>query len=273
MSKLSNATPSLLLAAVVALPFLGSCTSTGAYRAKVTPQRPTVSNTTETAAFGTVELEAGVSLDPSDRTSADVTARVGLSESSELFIEHAPYINIDRAGEDANGPGGLAIGFRQRLLDESRDFPATAIEFKTVLPVGEDDLNRGGGVVGFESSTSGFTDFFAAISVDRHFGDLLTTWYYQLGVLGTGAAGDLDTQHTLAVAGSMELVDRWHGVLELATSTFTETDVDPMSANAALMFEVTESLLFDIGLQVGLNDDAPDLVVVGGFTTNIGRIF
>ena len=35
----SNATPSLLLAALVALPFLGSCTSTGAYRAKVTPQR------------------------------------------------------------------------------------------------------------------------------------------------------------------------------------------------------------------------------------------
>lgn len=263
---------SLLLAALSALP-LTSCTSTGAYRAKVTPQRPTVSNSTQTAAFGTVEVEAGVSLDPSDRTSADATVRVGLSETSELFIEHSPFVSYDRPGENAEGPGGLSIGYRQRLLDESRDFPATAIEFKTVLPVGEDDLSRGGNVVGFESSSSGFTDFFAGLSVDRHFGDLLTTWYYQLGVLGTGVQGDLDTQHTIAVSGTLELMDRWSVIGEFAASTFTETDLDPMSANAALLFEVTENLLFDMGLQVGLNDDAPDLVLIGGVTTNFGRIF
>lgn len=268
----STASSSLLLAALCALPLTG-CTSTGAYRAKVTPQRPTVSNSTQTAAFGTVEIEAGASIDPSERYSADTTLRVGLSESSELFVEHSPFVNFDRPGEDAEGPSGVSIGYRQRLLDESRDFPATAIEFKTVLPVGDDDLGRTGDVVGFESSSSGFTDFFAGISVDRHFGDLLTTWYYQLGVLGTGVQGDLDTQHTVAVAGTLALMDRWSVIGEFAASTFTETDIDPMSANAALLFEVTENLLFDMGVQVGLNDDAPDLVLIGGVTTNIGRIF
>lgn len=263
MSNTSPFRPShLLLVAALGLAASG-CTSTGDYRAKVTPQRPTIGNTTETAAFGTVEIEGGISVDPSDRNSADATVRIGLSEDSELFVMHSPFVNVDTPGTNADGPGDLTIGYRQRLLEESRDFPATAIEFATSLPVGDDD----------PAISSGYTNFYAGITVDRHFGDLLTSWYYRLGAIGTPVAGDLNAQHTLAVSGYLPLMDRWSGVAELATIIDVESSVEPMFVNAAVMYEVTESLLFDVGVQLGLNDDAPDVVLFGGFTTNIGRVF
>ncbi|MEZ5978709.1 MAG: hypothetical protein R3F34_10865 [Planctomycetota bacterium] len=249
--------PSLLL--------LAGCASTGigTHRAKVTPQRPTVGNTTQTAAFGTAEIEAGVAFDPSDRVDTAATIRFGLSESSELFVSHVPYVTVDAPGPDPSGPGDLTVGFRQRLLDESKDFPATALEIATSIPIGDDD----------PAISSGYTNLYTGFTLDRHFGDLLTSWYYRLGLIGTAEAGNLDVQHTLAVAGYMPLMDRWNGVVELASTYYPEAGVEPLTANGSLLYTVTDSLLFDIGVQVGLNDDAQDFAIVAGVTTNIGRIF
>lgn len=267
MTPITSRSTTRLFVAATALLVASGCASTGSqpnpYRAKVTQNRTTVGNTTQTAAFGSVELEAGGTYDASDRWSATAGVRLGLSETSELFAEHLSYVRLVEDGKDPSGSGDVLIGFRQRLLDESKNYPATAIEFSTSLPVGDDD----------PALTSGYTNFYGAFVVDRHFGDLLTSWYYRLGALGTATAGDLDAEHTLAIAAYLPVSAGWTALVELAGTHRPELDTEPITANGSLLYNITDALLFDVGVQVGLNDDAPDAVVVAGVSTNIGRIF
>jgi hypothetical protein len=266
MTSITFRSTSSLIVAATALLVASGCSSTGTsnqYRAKVSQNRVNVGNTTQTAGFGTIELEAGGTYDASDRMSAKAGVRVGTSETSELFVEHDPYVRIVEDGKDPSGSGDVVVGFRQRLLEESKNFPATALEFSTSLPVGDDD----------PLLTSGYTNFYGAFVVDRHFGDLLTSFYYKLGAIGTAVANDLDAEHTIALAGFLPVTAGWTAMLEFAGTHRPEFDTEPIIVNAALLFNLTDALLFDIGVQVGLNDDAPDAVIVAGVTTNVGRIF
>jgi hypothetical protein len=129
--------PSTLGAAlIVAGAALSSgCQSFGVAREQITPQRPTVSNDTRTTAFGTVEEELGVSIDPGDRYALGTRTSIGLSPQSELFVLWEPLISRDssqigRAGQDVDGDnddetgvGDVLIGFKQRLLDEQGYLP------------------------------------------------------------------------------------------------------------------------------------------------------
>lgn len=266
MTSITPRSTSSLIVAATALLLASGCSSTGAgnqYRAKATHNRVNVGNTTQTAGFGTIELEAGGTYDASDRMSARAGVRIGTSTTSELFVEHDPHVRIVEDGKDPSGAGDVLVGFRQRLLEESKNFPATALEFSTSLPVGDDD----------PALTNGYTSFYGAFIIDRHFGDLLTSFYYRLGAIGTAVANDLDAEHTLALAGFLPVTPGWTAMLELAGTHRPEVDTEPISVNLALLFNLTDALLFDVGVQVGLNDDAPDAVVVAGVTTNIGRIF
>lgn len=240
----------------------------GAYKAQVTPQRPTFSNDTRTASFGTMELEAGLELgiNPDNGENAsrlDSVARFGVSETGEFFLGWTPYQAVNSEGPDPDGTGDLAIGFRQRLMDETDSLPATAIQILTSLPVGEDD----------PAFSSGHTNFAAAFIVDRSFAELATTLFYQLGVLDNGDAFDQDINHLLAVAGSLPIDDLLTAQAELAWFYFPETDVEPIFLTLLGQYSISDTMMFDAGLRLGLNDDAQDVSVFAGIVTNLGRLF
>lgn len=247
-----------------------SCMNAGAYKAQVTPQRPTFSNDTRTASFGTMELEAGLEVgmnpDPGDNTARlDTVARFGVSETGEFFLGWTPYQSVDATGPDPDGTGDLLVGFRQRLMDETESMPATAFQISTELPTGDDDL--------VSNPTDGRTAFNAAFIADRSFDDLSTTLFYQLGVLSNDEAFDQDITHLLAVAGSLPIDDLITAQAELAWFYFPEADTEPIFLTLLGQYSISDTMMFDAGLRLGLNDDAQDVSVFAGIVTNLGRLF
>lgn len=258
MKSASIAYPLLLVLLLTALP---SCAGVGSRRAKVTPQRPRIGFTTQTTEFGTFEVEGGITADPGDSIDLPLRVKVGVSPTAELFTQWSPYGYIDVPGEDPSGTGDLTVAFRQRLMNESKAYPATALIIGTTLPVGDDELG------------GGFTDFFAGLSADRTFNNVLATAFYQFGLQGTAEQGDLNIEHTASLAMTLPLAERWYGLAELGASYDVEASRGPVVANLAAIYDFTDTLVFDAGILFGLNDDAPDLALFAGFTTNLGILF
>ncbi|QDU65942.1 hypothetical protein [Engelhardtia mirabilis] len=259
-----DANRSLTAAAGAAgLALLSGCSAMGVARDPVTPQRPTFSNDTRTTGFGSFEIEAGAELDPSDRYGLETRVSIGLSESSEFFVGWLPYQNIDARGVDVEGPGDVRLGWKQRLMDETEELPATAIQLSTSLPAGEEE----------PFISSGFVDFYGAIIADRTFGRLGLTGFYQLGILGTAVPGDNDTEHTFSLGGTWAYDDLWNLGLETAVIYEPEIGENPFLGTAYAQYKLSEFVVVDGGVRLGLNADADDFILFVGMTTNLGRYF
>ena len=258
MKPASIAYPLLLVLLVTALP---SCAGFGSRRAKVTPQRPRIGFTTQTTEFGTFEVEGGIQTDPSDNFSVPLRGKLGVSPTAELLVDLAPYAYEDVPGPDPSGPSPLTVVFRQRLMNESKAFPATSFHLGARLPVGEDDFG------------SGFNDFITGFSADRTFNNVLATAFYQLGLLGTDERGNLDVEHTASLAMTLPLTERVFGLAELGAQYNVEQSDGPLVLNLAGIYDFTDTLVLDAGIRFGLNDDAEDFALQLGFTTNLGILF
>lgn len=276
-----NRTLSTTLATGLILGLAGltsGCASYGVAREPITPQRPTISNDTRTTAFGTFEVELGGRVDPRDKHSIETRTSVGLSPSSEVFMLWDPFVDIDSTqvpvdvdgdGEDERGASGVTLGFKQRLMDESDVLPATAIQFGTLLPIGSDD-----GEIG-----SGFTEWFAGVAVDRTFGKLGMTGFYQFGLLtdvnpdGSATPGELGLEHQLALDLTWAVDETLTAGGEIATILDVESDREPVILTLYGQYELNPSMNLDAGARIGLSEDSEDLVFIVGLTTNLGRFF
>lgn len=247
------------IALLVVLASLTSCVLRHDPDVLVTPQRPTVSSDTQTAAVGTFELEAGVSLDPGDAEILTTTLKHGLDERTELFLGWIPYGRIDLPGDDGDGVGDAVFGMRRRVWE--RDDTAAAFQMATKIPTGDED----------EGLSTGEIDFLLAgiVSHDLPGGPSLVG-YYELGVIGEPRDADTDLQHLFAVAASESLRSDLvvFGELSKLHAAFGE---DPLQGLVGIAKQARPGLVYDAAVSVGLNEDAPDFVLLLGLSTNIGR--
>ncbi len=229
-----------------------------------TPQRPTFSSSTQTTAPGTVEIEAGVSIDPGDRNSSPMTAKMGVTENSEIFVSWSPYTWVDRSvgGGNGGGVGDTEIGMRQRVLDFGPNEPAIAYQFKTKIPTAS--ARQG---IGNEEM-----DFFAAAMLEMPYGSASLVGFYQLGFLGDPTGGDPDIQHGLAISGTTPVADAIGAYGEIAGIITPERDDEQLIATGGLTYPLMDGWIFDAGLAIGLSNDAPDLQFLIGVTVNLGGI-
>ncbi len=230
---------------------------------QVTPQRPTFSSGTTTTASGTVEIEAGLTVDPGDSVDVPTNTKVGLSEQTELFLGWSPYRHLDLRGPDGNGPSDLLVGTRHRFLDETDTRPAAALQLATKLPTGSTR----------EGLSSGEVDFFAAGIVSKDFETVSLTGFYQLGVLGESNDDAVDVEHGLALALGVPILEELGAFAELAGVFTPEQNFDSVFTTVGVAYALSESLVLDGAFAVGLNDDAPDFQVLVGLTFNPGWIF
>ena len=100
--------------------FLGACAITSDTRPPATPQRPTLALDTSTTTRGTLEIEAGVAIDPGDFFDFPVVAKWGLEDTTEVFVGWSPYQRIDLPGTNGDGVGDLSIGVRHRFANTSQ---------------------------------------------------------------------------------------------------------------------------------------------------------
>ena len=229
-----------------------------------TPQRPTFASSTQTTAPGTMEIVAGISVDPGDRNSVPMTAKLGVTENSEIFVSWAPYNWVDRSAAQGNaeGIGDVEIGMRERVLDFGPNEPAIAYQFKTKLPTASARQE-----IGTEEM-----DFFAAAMLEMPYGSATLLGFYQLGFLGDPTGGDPDIQHGLSVSGSIPVAESFGAFGEIAGIITPELDDEQLIATGGVTYPIMDGWLFDAAVAVGLSNDAPDLQFLVGVTVNLGGI-
>jgi len=226
-----------------------------------TPQRPTVSQSTRTTAYGTFEVEAGATWDPSDSFDTPVRLKYGASANTEVSIQASPLVILDLPNDTQHsGLGDVRLAIRHRLWDDSPDQPSVGVMAEVKLPTADQDKGLGSGQV-----DAGF----AGIATHTMY-DTELTGFYRIDFLSRPDA-TTDVAHTLAVAAQRPIPGTPFGALGEISSVFYPEGGDPI---AQLLIGGTyapyPSLVFDVDASVGLSSAAPDFVLLAGLTLNLG---
>jgi hypothetical protein len=224
----------------------------------VTPQRPSYSSNTYTTAPGTLEVEAGVLIDPSDALDTGFVMKYGYDDRSEILVGVLPGVAVEGAGV---GFGDLRLGWRQRLTEHQLGKLSLAYQALVKLPTADENKGLGTGEV------DGFIAGIGTLPMEGW----SATGYVELGLLGDPVNSGTDLQ--LALAGAMDRA------MAGATSVFGEVAgifIDDQDHNSIFTtlganWSPTPGLVLDTAVLVGLSNDAPDFQFLVGFTRNLGR--
>ena len=237
-----------------------------------TPQRPRVSRNTKTVAADSIELEAGVLLDPNDFFDTPVTLKYGLTDEIEYFFESAVLRSIDFPGDDETGVGDVALGLRHRFREGEDGGPKFAYEVAGKIPTGDEPDGRGTGGRDLRLPTffSGSTDFRLAGIVEQSQGDVDVVGYGALNALGSPFGGTV-YQLLLASHAAMPITDA-DTVFAEVVGTFTEGASSEFFVQGGLYRRIAANMTIDAAAGVGLEDDAPAFFATVGLTTSFGYL-
>jgi len=238
---------------------LGGCSGLPSDGEPVSAQRPTLSSDTATTVEGTFELELGATWDPGQFWDTPTTLKYGSGPSTEVFLGWSPYVWLELPGENRQGIGDLLVGIRHRFHEATESSPSAAVQTTVKLPTADEDSGVGTGEL--DASFAGI--------VTRDLGGYFATGYYALDVLGEPSGGTV-VGHAVALASTTPLVGRFAGFGEIAGVFLPELDFEPIFSTLGVTYNPRRFLVFDVGVAIGLNEDAPDLRVVVGLTENLG---
>ncbi len=98
------------------------------------------------------------------------------------------------------------------------------------------------------------------------------TGFWSVDLLGDPSESGTDVGHSLAFAAASPVRGRFATFGEIAGLLVPEEDAEQYLATFGVTYNPSTFLVFDAGISVGLNDEAPDAVFLIGFTENLGRI-
>lgn len=256
----------LRIAAAAAFLLLVWPASAAAEDAPICADRPAKGNAVCTAPAGRFQLEAAPidwSRLRAQGTRTDVltfgasTLKLGLSGSSDLQVAFTPLIDITThaAGvrQHVSGFGDLVLRYKQRLTAEDGPVQLGLIPF-VKLPTASGDVGNGeveGGV---------------AVPVSLPLGSASLTFGPELDWLADSDGNGHHAALVNLVNVSAPIAPRLTAAGELWGSWNFDPagTVDQASADAALAYLVSPQLQLDLGANVGLNRNTPDLEVYVG---------
>ena len=250
----------LLATLLVALPT--ACISVPRTIARVTPQRPALSPNTATTAPGTYEVEGGIAADDDGNVDTPMLVKYGFDPRTEVFLGVSPLRVADRPGGDERGVGDVSFGLRTRVREARAHVPGVAVQFKVKLPVADEDQGLG----------TGETDVYFAGIAEQQIEEWDVVGFYQLGFLGTQGDGGVDIGHDLALFGARPLRSDLALFGELAGHLVPQTDTSTVVTTWGVAYTLHPAIVLDVGLTLGVTNDAPDATLVFGFTRNLGRL-
>ena len=98
------------------------------------------------------------------------------------------------------------------------------------------------------------------------------TGYGSVDLVGDPSGPGVDPGFSLALAGSFDVDNEWTPFAEVAGIFVPERDVDIVFTTLGAFYPVANDLAADVGIVVGLSDEAPDFAFVFGFTKNFGSV-
>jgi hypothetical protein len=225
------------------------------------PQRPTYSSDTNTTDMGTLEVELGLALDPSDSFDTPATVKFGATPFTEVFVGFSPYQWVERPGDNGHGIGDHVLGARHRFWEDDRGHSAAA-QTSIKIPTADEDEGLGTGEFDFVGA-----GIFTA-QIDSRFS---STLFGELALVGDPGGGN-DLRHALASAASYALTEDTAAFAEIA-KIFHSDGADPLFTTLGIARTLFPGTILDVGVAIGLNDDAPDAILLVGVTTNLGKLF
>jgi hypothetical protein len=236
---------------------------------KATPNRPGVANPPDTTQVGVLEYEFGWargfrSEDFKSATNFSNLFRFGLLEDVELRFSFDSYLTQQSAGRNRrSGFGDTSLGFKYRLLNDD-DWPTLAFAYEVKIPTASQRKGLG----------SGRVDHNLSFLSSKELWGLTWSLSYFLTFQGEEKKKGFDDAHLVALSFSRDLFGpvgfngEFYGGpgVHHGSSAFARTDW-------ALTFTVLPRLIFDIGVDAGLNAPAPNVTYFAGMTVALADMY
>lgn len=222
--------------------------------------RPLSTDDAWTVEKGELQVEVGFDgarQDNHDREySPSVTLSYGLLERMDLGIGSGYLFFHPEEGKKENSFTDTELNVKYRLSDEKDWIPAFAISGRVKIPTASESKGLG----------SGKADFGINAIVTKN---LSKRWVLHLN-LGYTFIGEhhVNDELNYSLACQFVLSDKWALVGEIVgVNNFNgHKRDDPFSGLIGIYYLITDNIVWDIGVEIGMNKAAPDFRLTTGFT-------
>ena len=225
--------------------------------------RPLTTDDVWTVEKGEFQLETGLDVARQDNHDIEIrpslTLTYGLSERMDAAIGSAYLFARPKEGENGNGLGDTELKLKYRFFDEKDWVPAFAMTARLKIPTASESKDLGSG-----RTDLGINTIFTKNLSKRWILDL------NLGYTFIGEQGaDNDFNYSAAVR--FVLSDKWALVGEIVgVNNFNgRRGDDPISGLIGANYSISDNIVWDAGIEAGMNKAAPDF----RFTTGLTLLF
>jgi hypothetical protein len=202
----------------------------------------------------------GARQDNHDREfSPSLTLSYGLLERMDIGIGSS-YLFVDpKEGKNENGIGDTELKLKYRLFDEKDWIPAFAITGNLKIPTASESKGIGSGKIDFGINT------IATKNLSKRWVVHLNMGYTFIGEHG------VNNEFNYSAATQFILSDKWALVGEVVgVNNFNggKRD-DPISCLLGTYYLISDNIVWDSGVELGMNKAAPDF----RFTTGLTLLF
>ena len=223
--------------------------------------RPLTTDDAYTVKEGEFQVEAGFDFTRQDNHDKEyfpsLTLTYGLFERMDIGIGTG-YLFIDPAeGKKVNGFSNTPLKVKYRFLDQKDWIPSFAVSGTLITPTASKSKGLGSGKVDFNINTI-FT-----WNLSKRF-----QLYTNLGYTFIGYNQEND-ELNFSIAGQFVLSEKWALVGEIfGVNNFNgNRRDDPLSGLVGVQYILlTDKLVLDTGVEIGMNKAAPDFRVTTGVT-------
>lgn len=222
--------------------------------------RPLSTDDAWTVEKGQFQLETGFDLarqDNHDREiSPSLTLSYGLLEKMDIGIGGSYLFVRPKDGENENGLGDTEIKVKYRFFDEKDWVPAFAIAGNAKFPTASESRGLG----------SGKTDFGINAIATKN---LSKRFVVHLN-LGYTFIGEHRANNELNYSGALQFIlsNKWALVGEVSgvNNLNGRRKDDPLSGLIGTNYLITDKIIWDAGIEIGMNKAAPDFRLTTGLT-------
>jgi hypothetical protein len=222
--------------------------------------RPLTTDDAWTVEKGKFQLELGLDATRQDNRDREynpsITMSYGLSEKTDLGVGSGYLFTQPEEGEKENGLADTEAKLKYRWMDEKEWTPALATAAKLKIPTASETKGLG----------SGKPDFGINMIATKNLSKRLVL-HLNVGYTFIGD-GESNKELNYSLAAQYALTDRWALVGEFfGTNNLNGmTGDDPFSGLLGTYYLITESLIWDMGIETGMNNAAPDYRLTTGIT-------
>jgi len=222
--------------------------------------RPLTTDDTGIVEKGKFQLETGFDFtrqDNHDRElSPSMTLSYGLFERMDMGIGSGYLFVHPEEGKEENGFADTELKIKYRLMDEKGWLPSFAVTGKVKIPTASESKGLG----------SSKTDFGINVILTEN---LSKRWFFHInaGYTFIGEHG-VNNEFNYSVAGQFILSDKWALVGEIVgVNNFNGREGDDLlSGLLGTYYLITDNIVWDAGVEIGMSKAAPDFRLTTGLT-------